>query len=68
MKLTVTAPLYRTEIIWTYTYEIDYNGRSEVLGGEVYYFDFERSREETTGKTFQDGYVSKIYEITYTTK
>lgn len=68
VKLTVTAPLYKTEIIWTYTYEIDYNGRSEVLGGEVYYFDFERSREETTGKTFQDGYVSKIYEITYTTK
>lgn len=68
VKLTVTAPLYRTEIIWTYTYEIDYNGRSEVLDGEVYYFDFERNREETTGKTFQDGYVSRIYEITYTTK
>ena len=68
VKLTVTAPLYKTEIIWTYTYEIDYNGRSEVLGGEVYYFDFERSREETTGKTFQDGHVSRIYEITYTTK
>lgn len=68
VKLTVTAPLYRTEIIWTYTYEIDYNGRSEVLDGEVYYFDFERNREETTGETFQDGYVSRIYEITYTTK
>ena len=66
VKLTVTAPLYRTEIIWTYTYEIDYNGRSEVLDGEVYYFDFERSRTETTGKTFQDGQVSRMYEITYT--
>ena len=68
VKLTVTAPLYRTEIIWTYTYEIDYNGHSEVLDGEVYYFDFERNRTETTGKTFQDGHVSRIYEITYTTK
>ena len=68
VKLTVTAPLYRTEIIWTYTYEIDYDGRSEVLDDEVYYFYFKRSREEITGKTFQDGYVSKIYEITYTTK
>ena len=68
VKLTVTAPLYKTEIIWTYTYEIDYNGRSEVLDGEVYYFEFERNRTETTGKTFQDGHVSRIYEITYTTK
>ena len=68
VKLTVTAPLYKTEIIWTYTYEINYNGHSEVLDGEVYYFDFGRNRTETTGKTFQDGYVSKIYEITYTTK
>ena len=66
VKLTVTAPLYKTEIIWTYTYEIDYNGRSEVLDGEVYYFDFERNRTETTGKTFQDGHVSRMYEITYT--
>ena len=69
VKLTVTAPLYKTEIIWTYTYEIDYNGHRDVMeDGTVLYFDFERNRTETTGKTFQDGYVSRIYEITYTTK
>ena len=67
VKVTITAPKYKTEIIRTYTYDINYEGRTEVLGdGTVYYFDFEREMTETTGKTFQDGQVSRMYEITYT--
>ena len=67
VKVTITAPKYKTEIIRTYTYDINYEGRTEVAGdGTVYYFDFERRMTETTGKTFQDGQVSRMYEITYT--
>lgn len=49
------------------TIDINYEGRTEVAGDDtVYYFDFERRMTETTGKTFQDGHVSRMYEITYT--
>ena len=65
VKITITAPKYRTEIITSYTYEIDYDGRTEVIDGTVYYFDFVRNATEKRGETYPDGQVSRVYEISY---